>query len=166
MPQGTSTLLFTRNLTQSTYPAPIAYPELRFDQPLGLATPPNETNRLFVAEKIGRIQVITNLAQPNLTTFLDLSSKVFQGGESGLLGLTFHPGYSSNHWFFVTYTLVDAGGSVKFRLSRFATSSADPNRAEPGSELVLFAQTDEDSTHEGGDLHFGPDGYLYRFPGG
>ncbi|MBI4657590.1 MAG: PQQ-dependent sugar dehydrogenase [Verrucomicrobia bacterium] len=79
--------------------------------------------------------------------------------ERGVLGLAFHRGYATNRHFYVFYT-TGAGGAAD-RLSRFETSPENPNRAQPASEMVLINQRDEAGNHNGGDLHFGPDGYLY-----
>ncbi len=139
-----------------------AFPGLTFGEPLVLAHPPGETNRLFIGEKGGRIFVITNLAAPTSTVFLDLSDRIFRAVESGLLGLAFHPGFATNGWVFVTYTFRTNDAAPPFwRLSRFHVSPDDPHRAIPESEAPLITQEDEDPAHEGGDLHFGPDGYLY-----
>jgi glucose/arabinose dehydrogenase len=142
-----------------------AFPGLNFGQPLCFATPPGETNRLFVVSKAGTIRVVTNLANPNLTTFLDISGKVFTSGESGLLGLAFHPGYATNGYFFVAYSVntlsVYGTNAIQQRLARFQTSTTNANFAPTNSELLLISQVDERDNHNGGDVHFGPDGYLY-----
>jgi len=135
-----------------------AFGNLSFNQPLCLQTPPGETNRLFVLEKPGMIAVITNLASPNRTVFMDLTAQVDPNGEGGLLGLAFHPGYSSNGTFFCYYT---TRGGFRDRLARFQVSPTDPNQAPTNSQVVLIDQVDEASNHNGGSLHFGPDGYLY-----
>jgi len=157
-----STLAFP--LEPYQYSTVEAFPGLDFRGPLAVVSPPGETNRLFVVEWEGRIQVITNLANPSKTLFLDISSRVNQSGEGGLLGLAFHPGYQTNRYFFVYYTLettTEAGTGFHDRLSRFEISSIDSNQASADSELPLITQFDEDSNHNGGDIHFGPDGYLY-----
>ncbi|MBI2946695.1 MAG: PQQ-dependent sugar dehydrogenase [Verrucomicrobia bacterium] len=139
-----------------------AFGSLRFTDPMAMVTPPGETNRLFVVEQRGRIAVVTNLLAPTRTVFLDISSRVTGGvpaDERGLLGLAFHPGYATNRYFFVAYT-TGTGGAAG-RLSRFETDPSDPSRALATSELILINQPDEASNHNGGDLHFGPDGYLY-----
>lgn len=137
---------------------------LAFEQPVAIATPPGETNRLFVVEQPGRIVVITNLAAPTRTVFLDLFNVTIRGGEQGLLGLAFHPRFAENGRFFVfrTVTASTAGNPNRRhnRLSEYRVSPTDPNRAAL-SELILFQQNDEASNHNGGDLHFGPDGHLY-----
>ena len=142
-----------------------AFGNLSFTDPLAIATPPGETNRVFVVEQAGRIAVITNLAAPTRTVFLDIASRILSGGEMGLLGLAFHPDYASNGQFYVFYsvnaTSAQGSNTRHERLSRFQAAATDPNRADPASELILLEQRDEAENHNGGDLHFGPDGYLY-----
>jgi hypothetical protein len=75
-----------------------AFPTLTFSAPVCLASPPQETNRLFILEQGGNIVVITNLASPTRTVFMTLPV-YFNNSESGLLGLTFHPGYATNRFF-------------------------------------------------------------------
>ena len=143
----------------SGYAFTAAFPGVTFDQPVGIATAPGETNRLFVIERKGVICVITNLARPTRTVFLDLRERTAANYiESGLLGLAFHPNYKENGYFFVFRTIVD--GPFKDRLSRFRVSPINPNVSDP-QETVLIDQVDVADTHNAGDLHFGPDGYLY-----
>ncbi len=138
---------------------------LTFGLPVGFATPPGETNRLFVINQAGTIYVITNLASPNRTTFMDISAQVVNNGESGLLGLAFHPGYATNRYFFVFYsttaTTTQGAGSLHQRLARFQTDAVNPNSAPTNSQMPLITQADPASNHNGGDVHFGPDGLLY-----
>jgi glucose/arabinose dehydrogenase len=144
---------------------------LSFFNPVGIVTPPDETNRLFIIEKNGVISVITNLAAPTRAVFLDISSRVLSapanggGGEQGLLGLAFHPGYATNGFFYVFYTglnTTSAGSSTRHDiLSRFTVDVVDPNQADSTSEQYLIRQNDVADNHNGGDLHFGPEGYLY-----
>ncbi len=134
-----------------------------FGAPVCLRTPPGETNRLFVVSHAGVIYVITNLASPNVRTFLSKQGEVNFSGESGMLGLAFHPGFATNGFFFVSYNLnttTAQGTGLHARLSRFQVSSNNPNVAAT-NELILFTQKDPDENHNAGDLHFGPDGYLY-----
>ncbi|HKS37221.1 MAG TPA: MBG domain-containing protein [Verrucomicrobiae bacterium] len=146
------------------YSAVEAFPGLLFNQPVALVSPPGETNRLFIVEKEGRIQVITNLVNPTRTLFLDITSQVDPAGEGGLLGLAFHPGYQTNRYFYVYYTLnttTSVGTGFHDRVARFEVSPTNPNQALSNSELPLITQLDEASNHNGGDVHFGLDGYLY-----
>ncbi|HVR34291.1 MAG TPA: PQQ-dependent sugar dehydrogenase [Methylomirabilota bacterium] len=143
---------------QYDYELTDAFPGLTFANPMLVTTPPGETNRLFVAERAGRIQVITNLAEPDKTLFLDISSRVSTSGEGGILGLAFHPGYETNRYFFVCYTTT---GQYRVRVARFEISPENPNQGLSGSEVILIDQFHEANNHNAGDIHFGPDGYLY-----
>jgi uncharacterized repeat protein (TIGR03806 family) len=146
-----------------------AFPGLVFTNPIVITTPPGETNRLFVVEKRGRIIVITNLAVPTKSMFMDITGRVTGsdtsvGGEEGLLGLAFHPGYATNGFFYVFYTGNDNTTGISTRhdiLSRFSVNALNPNQGNSASELKLIRQRDDASNHNAGDLQFGPDGYLY-----
>ena len=145
-----------------------AFPGLIFTNPIVLATPPGETNQLFIVEKRGRIIVITNLAAPTRTLFLDITARVLAndtvGGEEGLLGLAFHPGYATNRHYYVFYTGNDNTTGFSTRhdiLSRFTTSAGNPNNGDSTSEVKLIRQLDEAVNHNAGEVQFGPDGYLY-----
>ena len=143
-----------------------AFPPLSLSQPVCIASPPGETNRLFILEKAGNIVVITNLANPTRAVFMSLS--VLSDSESGLIGLAFHPGYATNGYFFVfsSRDLSTTQGSGRHQcISRFQTSPTDPNQGLAGTELMLIDQFDNAGNHNGGDLHFGPDGYLYASVG-
>lgn len=131
---------------------------------IGMVNQPGETNRFYCLNKFGAIVLVTNLASPGFTTFLDITERTYHEAESGLLGLAFHPNYRSNGWLYVFYTTYgDGPGGVGIydRLSRFQVDPANPDRALPDSELIMINQFDEDPYHNSGDLHFGPDGYLY-----
>lgn len=142
------------------YVTELAFP-LRFEQPIGMVSPPGETNRLFVLEKPGRIMVISDLAHPKATVFLDLRETVGSDDiEQGVLALAFHPDYARNRQFYVWYTS-ELHGRREDRLSRFLVSATDPNRGDLASEQQLIAQLDDAPNHNGGELLFGPDGYLY-----
>lgn len=132
---------------------------LQFDGPVAMAAPPGETNRLFVVELRGRITVVTNLAAPTRTLLLDLASTTSVGPEEGMLALAFHPNHAANGRLFV-YRTVQGLGEREMRISEFRISREDPNRLEPGEAIVL-SQKINTSSHLGGDLRFGPDGYLY-----
>lgn len=141
-----------------------ALPGVTFSQPLAIASPPGETNRLFVVEKTGNIIVITNLARPTRTVFLNLSTNLRTASEQGVLGLAFHPRYAENGRLFVYRSMATGHTATRTDhdvVSEFRVSATDRNRGDHGSELRLFAQRDEANNHNGGDLHFGPDGYLY-----
>jgi glucose/arabinose dehydrogenase len=126
--------------------------------PVFLTSPPGDP-RLFVVEQPGGIKIVQG---GSVSTFLDITGKVAFGGERGLLGLAFHPGYSSNGRFFVHYTRQSDGDVVveEYRVS------ADPNRAEGSAvKAWLVAEHSQFSNHNGGMLEFGPDGWLYAAVG-
>ena len=147
----------------NSYTTTNAFPPVSFNMPVSLATPPGETNRLFVVEQTGRILVITNLANPSASVFMDIQSRCALGGagEGGLLGLAFHPDYASNRQFYVYYTASVNGNNMTNRLCRYMTQAGNPNQADTNSELRLLDQRDDASNHNGGEVQFGPDGYLY-----
>ncbi|MCI0745912.1 MAG: PQQ-dependent sugar dehydrogenase, partial [Verrucomicrobia subdivision 3 bacterium] len=159
-----TTLRMPGSLPVTGYGVSNAFPGVIFQQPIAFASPPGETNRLFILEREGRVTVITNIASPNRTVFMDISGPVTTDGEEGLLGIAFHPNYAANRYFYLFYSLVtttDAGPTRHQRISRFQTSASNPNQGVVASELPLITQRDEFSNHNGGDIHFGPDGYLY-----
>ncbi len=127
-----------------------------------LAAPPRETGRLFVGELPGLIRVIPDLANPHVETFLDIRERTQTGEEDGLCSFVFHPGFATNGQFFVFYTWKQPDTTnVYDRLSRFHVDPQNPNRADAASEEPLISQYDRHPWHQSGDLHFGPDGYLY-----
>jgi len=113
--------------------------------------------RLFVVEQEGRIKIIADdqvLAEP----FLDISDRVGSSAlEQGLLSVAFDPGYAENGRFFVNYT--DRQGNTV--IARFQVDETNPDRANADSEQVLLTVSQPFPNHNGGQLHFGPDGYLY-----
>ncbi len=113
--------------------------------------------RLFVVDQEGIIRVIFADGRISLTPFLDISGKVRNSGEQGLLGLAFHPDYESNGYFFVNY-INDNQETV---LARYQVSASDSSQADVNSEFVLITIPQPYTNHNGGDLNFGPDGYLY-----
>ncbi|MBI2502494.1 MAG: PQQ-dependent sugar dehydrogenase [Candidatus Latescibacteria bacterium] len=130
------------------------FPGSRFARPLYLTHAGDGSGRVFVVEQPGTIRV---LGEGLDQVFLDLRAKVNDGpNEAGLLGLAFHPHYAENGRFYVYYTY----GNLFSRFSEFRVS-ADPDQADPASERVLFEVKQPAGNHNGGQLAFGPDGYLY-----
>lgn len=136
-----------------------AFPDLGFSRPLDLQSPADGTNRIFVAEQGGLIKVFPNQSDVSeSTTFLSLTSRISSSqGELGLLGMVFHPDFASNGFFYVCYTASPALSVV----SRFSVSAGNQNLADATSELVLIEIPQPRTNHNGGQLAFGPDGYLY-----
>lgn len=148
------------------YIAAPALAGISVSQPLAIVSPPGESNRIFIVEKKGRILVVSDLEQPAGRVFLDLSDRLGTNsdGELGVLALAFHPQYKVNRQFYVWYTQFTGTGRTAngtSRLARFLASTSDSQIADPASEQLLLVQRDEASNHNGGELLFGPDGYLY-----
>jgi len=119
------------------------------------------SGRLFIVEQTGQI-FIWDGSQVLTTPFLDIRSLVDDGGnEQGLLGLAFHPDYASNGHFYVNYTYDPGLGKDRTRIARYTRSVADANVANSASDLAVIEIEQDYSNHNGGDLQFGPDGYLY-----
>jgi cysteine-rich repeat protein len=123
--------------------------------PVHVTAPRLDPRRLFIVEQEGRIRIVkdgTLLDDP----FLAIEGRIRDGGEQGLLGLAFHPDFETNGRFFVDYT--DNNGDTV--IARYQVS-ADPERADPDSEKILLIIDQPYSNHNGGQVAFGPDGYLY-----
>ena len=146
-----------------------AFPGISFVRPVAIVTPPGDTDRVFVVEQDGRIYVVSNLADPVKTLFLDRAGIILRpGNEAGMLGLAFHPNWQANGYFYVYSvfnTTTSVGSGLHDRLSRFQIDPSDANKVLEDSELPILSQFDQASNHNGGDLHFGPDGYLYLSTG-
>ncbi len=125
-----------------------------FERPLAV-TNTGEDARLFVVEQTGRIRIV-DAGQVLSTPFLDVSAKISTGGERGLLSVAFHPDYANNGRFFINYT--DRSGNTIIAEYRV---SDNPNVADADSERVLLTFEQPYANHNGGQLAFGPDGYLY-----
>ncbi len=136
-----------------------AFPKLAFTRPVDLQSPKDGTNRVFVVEQEGLISVFENNTNvTNKSVFLDIKSKVDDNdNEEGLLGLAFHPNYKANGYFYVNYTV----NSSQTYISRFSADASNPSKANPASELVLLKYNQPYGNHNGGQVAFGPDGFLY-----
>lgn len=169
-----STVSVPSQLPSATgYSTQNALGSLTFSSPMGTAFPPGETNRLYVIQRAGLIRVVNSLSTtPAAADFMNLASHLStQGtpltttGECGLLSMAFHPNYNQNGYFYL-YFSITSGGQLYQRLARFqavgtpgsynAATSASASTQQP-----LLTMRDEASNHNGGDLAFGADGYLY-----
>lgn len=143
---------------KAQYNFQVAFPNLTFTSPVDLQNSADGTNRLFVVEQAGRIKVFPNNSSTSTSKlFLDITDRVTSGGETGLLGLAFHPDYENNGYFYVNYT---APSPLRTVVSRFQVTS-NPDSADKNSELILLTFNQPYSNHNGGCIAFGPDGYLY-----
>jgi glucose/arabinose dehydrogenase len=124
--------------------------------PVGITSAGDGNGRLFVNERGGRIMVVGADGSLRAEPFVDLSSQVLAGGERGLLGVAFHPDFERNGRLFVHYSRAGDGATVVSELQ----ASADRQTADP-TERVLLTHAQPFANHNGGQLAFGPDGYLY-----
>ncbi len=141
----------------------IAFPNLKFDRPVALAFPGDDSNLLFVAEQHTALiwSFPNQRASKDKKVFLKLTHPINKGNEEGLLGLAFHPRYKENKQFFIYYSAIDRG-TRRSVVSRFTASSDNPRRADPGSEQRIWVSADDPfENHNGGTIAFGPDGFLY-----
>ncbi len=128
-------------------------------EPVQLAQPVGDNDRLFVASNPGRVKIIKNGAVLS-QNFLDITADINKAGEGGLLGLAFHPDYMTNGKFYVSFTAdTPQGDSV---VAQFTVSATNPDVADPGSRVDIFGPLPQTHTgHKAGALQFGPDGMLY-----
>lgn len=144
---------------QPIYEITEAFPNLFFNRPVGIYNSGDGTNRLFVVGQQGEIYVFDNSeGTTTLEVFLDISNQVLYGGEQGLLGLAFHPNFGSNGFFYVDYTADNPRRTV---IARYAVAQSNPNQGDTNSEQILLEVQQPYGNHNGGQIAFGPDGYLY-----
>ncbi len=139
--------------------------------PIALTGAGDGSGRIFIEDQVGLIYIVDNTGTMLPTPFLNISNNLVKLSpgydERGLLGLAFHPGYSTNGRFFVYYAAPspDTNFDDVTRLSEFAVSSTNANVADPNSERILLTIPQPQSNHKGAQINFGPDGYLYFGPG-
>ena len=124
--------------------------------PLAIVNAHDGSNRLFVAEQGGQVRIVGD-GRLEPAPFIDVSREITSGGERGLLGLAFPPGFPGDPRVFVDYT--DSNGDTQ--VSSFRVSGDDANRVDPASEMHVLSQKQPFANHNGGALAFGPDGDLY-----
>ncbi len=130
-----------------------------FSSPVALLQAPGDGSRWFVVEQAGRVMVFDNTSTVSqAATFVDIRTRVTAGGEMGLLGMAFHPGFPADRRVFLSYTNTTSG-----RVSRISAFTTADNGAtlDPASEQILLTVQQPEENHKGGNVAFGPDGYLY-----
>ena len=143
--------------------ADLPWPRVKYTEvatvqhPVHVAHAGDGSGRLFVVALNGTVHLVKNRQlQPN--PFLDIADRVLTGGERGLLSIAFPPGYTTKRYFYVCYSRKSDGAVV---LSRFRVPQSSPDRADAASEEVLLDAPHPNENHLGGQIAFGPDGYLY-----
>lgn len=124
--------------------------------PLGVVNAGDGSDRIFVVEQGGAIRIVRDGRLLD-GAFLDISDRITTGGESGLLGVAFHPDFPTDPRVFVNYT--DLDGDT--RISSFVLDTADPDRANAASEVRMMFIDQPYANHNGGAIAFGADGFLY-----
>ena len=138
-----------------------AFPELSFRRPVDLTSAPGQAGYLYVVQQAGQINVFENRKDvARSTRVLDIDTRVNDSGnEEGLLGLAFHPNFQKNGYLYVNYTADNPRRTV---VSRFSADPSNPTAPiDPGTEYQIIEIAQPYGNHNGGQVRFGPDGYLY-----
>jgi len=153
------------------------FPNMQFTaRPVWMCQPPDGSGRFFIVEQTGTIFVLgPNSDGSDAKKFLDITDRhPMLGNEDGLLSVAFHPGFKTNGLFYIYYNQKNSPADIQalnnglpisfpFRsvVSEFKVSASDPDKADMTSERVIFETLQPYENHKGGELLFGPDGYLY-----
>ena len=148
-----------------------AFPALTLDRPVWMCQAPDGSDRCFVVEQTGRILIIPGGSDgSHVKEFLNITERkpfVDLGANThvGLISVAFHPGFRTNGLFYIFYGQTNANPAGQFPrrnvISEFKVSGADPDRADPASERIVLEVPEPFNSNQGGELGFGPDGYLY-----
>ncbi|MFU8832094.1 MAG: PQQ-dependent sugar dehydrogenase [Wenzhouxiangella sp.] len=134
------------------------HPTNTFPQILDYVQAPDGTNRFFAVRQSGKVDVVEdgNIAA---TPFVNIGSLITTSGtEQGLLGLAFHPDFATNGLFYLNYTAAGSGDTI---VAEFSVSAANPNVANPEPDRIIIRIHQDYANHNGGNIKFGPDGFLY-----
>ncbi len=143
--------------TSQGWPQIALVPKLSgFSKPVHVTNAGDRSGRLFVVEQQGRIRIVKNGTLVS-TPFLDITDRVSCCGERGLLSVAFPPGFRTPGYFLVDYT--DLNGDTK--ISQFYVDWRTPDLVDPGSEQIILRIAQPYANHNGGQIAFGPDGFLY-----
>lgn len=138
-----------------------AFVGLSFSGPVAMLQAPGDSTRWFIVEQAGRVRVFDNDAMVTTSsTFIDISSRVTFAGETGLLGMEFHPDFPTDPRAYLFYSHTDVSAGLVSRLAEYSTSDGG-RTLDPASERILLTIGKPEGNHNGGGIAFGPDGYLY-----
>jgi len=138
-----------------------AFPNLSFNKPVEMVQPPGDGSRWYLLEKAGLVWMFTNDSGTSVTALsLDLTDRVNDTGEGGLLGMAFHPSFSGSGDVFLYYTETGPGPNTPIsKLARFAMNTSGVLDSTTRFEILSVSQPA--TNHNGGKIAFGPDGFLY-----
>ena len=157
-PSNTTCLAPSRAGGSVTIGVQRVFPSLSFSSPVGLMQAPGDATRWFVIEQGGFVRVFDN--NPAITVsspFINISGRLTSGGETGLLGMAFHPNFPTDPRVYLSYT---APSPLRSRISEFTTPDGGLT-LNPNSEQIILTVNQPESNHNGGGIVFGPDGFLY-----
>ncbi|MEY4916481.1 MAG: Quinoprotein glucose dehydrogenase precursor [Verrucomicrobiota bacterium] len=150
------------------------YPKLTEERPVWMSEAPDGSHRMFLVYQTGKILVFKKDSDGgDAKTFMNIEARRPKGNnnenECGLLSLAFHPGFATNHLFYVYYNQSnpeDANAKplnfpLRTVISEFAVSTNDANLADVNSERIVIEVQQPFGNHKGGQISFGPDGFLY-----
>jgi glucose/arabinose dehydrogenase len=147
------------------------FPNLQIDRPIWMSEAPDGSGRFFVIGQAGKILVVKSDSDGNdAKEFLNIEDRhPYFDNEDGLMSIAFHPGFKTNGLFYIYYNQKNPEDqrsqpqNYPFRsvISEFKVSASDPDKAEMSSERIILEVQQPFSNHKGGELAFGPDGYLY-----
>jgi uncharacterized repeat protein (TIGR03806 family) len=143
-----------------------AFPNLTFTQPVAMLQEPGNSARWYVLQKTGSVRVFDNTPTVSTTReFINLASRLNSdpnsaNDERGLLGMAFHPNFPTNPRVYFYYTGTQTGLGLVDRVAEFRSTDGGTT-LDPTTELVLFNVDDPEDNHNGGNIAFGPDGFLY-----
>jgi len=137
-----------------------AFPQINFSRPVDLQHAPDNSDRIFVVDQQGYINVFPNDSSANTSDlFFDISDSISRvGNEEGLLGMALHHNYKKNGYFYVYYSAI---GTPKSVVARYKVSAVDNNKADQSTKKIIMQIDQPFRNHNGGQIAFGPDGYLY-----
>jgi glucose/arabinose dehydrogenase len=147
-----------------TFPGPGAIQLVKvaegLNSPRVIVSPNDGTNRMFVGERTGTVRIIDGEGNLLPEPLLDITDRVLSGHiDQGLIGLTVHPDFGENGYFYVAYT--DFLGNGALKVVQFSITPDDPNVADPFSDTTIIQIPRASTIRNGGTIHFGNDGYLY-----
>ncbi len=169
-----SLCFLTASLNAQTLPAiklvPV-FPALTGERPVWMSEAPDGSGRMFIVYQDGKIMIVKKGSDGgNAREFLNIEDRQPNfDNEDGLMSIAFHPGFNTNHLFYIYYNQKNPADqhtkpqNYPYRsvISEFSVSASDPDKADMGSERILLEVQQPFPNHKGGEVAFGPDGYLY-----